>query len=227
MEYFISIGNSCPCAFAIKNANLRLASYPFDWVLLDQEKLTSILDNNFADFLNRKLYNHKDKICTKQKCVESCNHDIYGDFFRHHCPLCFDEHYNYLCRCVNRFRAVINNTENKINFVYMNNNANIQLLLETLEKHVKANWKLIVIECYEKSPTRYCKIVTLSQKFDHYQVFGMSYNIGVRYYDKTDNEVIKKILNSYSNKKIISENEHNNLWPYRYWNRKTKRCSCF
>ncbi len=62
---FVSLGSHCEVASALKRNQLRYKAFPFDWLVsLNTDGLVSLLDRDFADFLNPQyifpdpLYSH-------------------------------------------------------------------------------------------------------------------------------------------------------------------------
>jgi len=94
------------------------------------------------------------------------------------------------------------------------------MLTETLEAHVDATWKLVVLECYQGCQRRTCEYVSLTERVDHYCIHAPSVNGGVRYKDPIDNDMIRYILRSYSKRKDVAEeivHESRTIWPYKNW----------
>lgn len=102
INYVVSVGRACPCAFAIKTANLKLFSCPFDWIVSSPWMVESCIDDDFKSYLDKTQYYH-----TVDRNGSYCHHKMYGlGVFNHHCPLHKPEHHAYLQRCVDRFRKV-------------------------------------------------------------------------------------------------------------------------
>lgn len=50
---YISLGEDCQVALSMRDLNVRLAAYPFDWMISsDFDKLTQAFREDFVDFLN-------------------------------------------------------------------------------------------------------------------------------------------------------------------------------
>lgn len=246
-SHYISIGQACPCAYALKVNELRSGSYPFDWIFTDTSVLKDCLSNDFKVFLDESQYYHNNKeYCSDPLRRSHCNHMTYGDkFFRHHCPKCFKEHHEYFKRCVTRFQNVINNKENKILFIWMNifnndmkcdtkNVIEDEILVDIMDylhNHVSASWKLLILECYQNCDFRKSIIIESNEKYSWVQINCKSYNTGVKYKDIIDNEMIKYSLKMFcdiprQNNNINQVSNENNIWPYSLINKKKRRCCC-
>jgi hypothetical protein len=68
MPIYVPFGKDCVPAFALKNANLRNESLPFDWLLAEPHLLKKSLDNNFSDWFDQdKLFNQPELIKFSKK----------------------------------------------------------------------------------------------------------------------------------------------------------------
>lgn len=239
----ISIGEACPCAYALKANNLRDASYPFDWIFTKPSILLKCMQNDFADFLDKTQYYHENnEKCTDAVKRAQCHHQIYGKaFFRHHCPKCFEDHHEYFVRCVSRFRDSINNEKNNILFVWMNINDKdqekkvsstiqssvLEKIMEYFVEHVKASWKILVLECYQDCDNRQVVIMSETQNYTWIKLEGASKNVGVKYKEPLDNEMISKVLSWFKEQKQLSKDisdnkTSSNIWPYAITSKKKK-----
>lgn len=76
---YISIGADCHAASNLRALGLRKESYPFDWLLIQQnrvfEYINELINTNFEYFTTDLKYNHRGK-------VVSNNYD-YVEFFHH------------------------------------------------------------------------------------------------------------------------------------------------
>lgn len=238
ITHCISIGRACPCAYALKSNGFRDASYPFDWIVADPSIVQECIQDGFVQFLNRSHYYHLEgETCADKVRKAHCHHRVYGQrFFRHHCPLCFDDHYDYFKRSVQRFKDVIGDPDNNIVFVWMSihdtkykddiehiiENGIIQNLIEVFIEHVKAKWHIVVLDCYESCERRKAFVVDQTNK--HHMCTWVklqctSKNAGVRYEDHLDNEMIGRVLSWFVVKEMTRTPENGNteprmIWPY-------------
>ena len=104
IDHVISLGSFCHVGQFLKDNNLKNCSYPFDWVHSNAHMVKSCIDNNFEKLLNKEMYidninNPNDK--------NKCGHLFYHkSMFEHHNPR-NKKDYEYLVRCIDRFRDVL------------------------------------------------------------------------------------------------------------------------
>jgi hypothetical protein len=134
---FISIGPYCITAEILKNFNLRLKSYPFDYIFSSLELVKHSINDNFNIFLDKKYL-------TKGTNNNSTRHEFYcnfldtqllylhhiknnfpsdykvssGDLFFHHNLIDNNIYEKFKKRCDRLINLITNN--NKIVFVYYN-----------------------------------------------------------------------------------------------------------
>lgn len=95
---FVSLGGWCLASHAIKLANLKKASYPFDWIFSNQSLIIDFLKNTEIFSMEHLTLKY-----------EKTHHIKYGAIFNHHSPVTNDNDYQYFRRCVGRFRRLQNN----------------------------------------------------------------------------------------------------------------------
>lgn len=101
----ISLGQNCSSAWYLKQAGLKKASYPFDWVFTSPEIVEDCLADNFGKFLDQSLIKEKQD-------GKGAGHAVYhGNFFNHRSPLRSPDDYDYYARCCDRFLRKINSNE--------------------------------------------------------------------------------------------------------------------
>jgi hypothetical protein len=134
---FISIGPYCVSAGLLKHHNLRLNSYPFDYIFSSLEMVKHCLKDRFNCFLNKTYY-------TKGTSDDSTRHSFYckmldteilynhhikhgypitykvssGNLFNHHNLFDADNYETFKRRCERLLNIIDSN--NKIVFVYHN-----------------------------------------------------------------------------------------------------------
>lgn len=235
--HVISLGHACPSAFALSRNGLRNASYPFDWVISEEDTIKMCIEDNFSLFLDRNQYYHKGREkCLDPKTKSFCHHQALGEnYFRHHCPLCFDDHYAYYKRCVERFREAIKNLSNNILFVWMkiscqHERPDVQKtivndilvsLSETLEKEVLASWHLLIIDCYEAAKFRKMTIEEQTNRYTWVDIECPSVNLGVQFAETIDNDMVSGVLAWFGGvkQKKIKETDSgtSRMWPFYHW----------
>jgi len=109
INYVCSLGPFCHTAGIFKRTNLKLDSYPFDWIFSNCDTILNCLEDNFKTFLDKSYY--------ISATPSRCGHRIYipnDTMWRHHNPLLNEEHYNYYRRCIIRFRILLQKKEHKL-----------------------------------------------------------------------------------------------------------------
>jgi len=106
-KHICSLGTNCHTASLLKRKGVKIESHPFDWILSCPETVIHCIEDNFNIFLNKKYYKITDEFTR--------GHIIYGlNMFHHHNPITVPHHYEYFIRCVDRFRNILNNINNKL-----------------------------------------------------------------------------------------------------------------
>lgn len=108
----ISLGDHCFTSTALKLAELRTYSGPFDWIFSSPDMVIHCLKDDFKTFLDRRFH---EAIPVDKRWdgpdVNLANHIFYKDnygvnsVFNHHDPIT-EEGYAYFQRCVEWFRKV-------------------------------------------------------------------------------------------------------------------------
>lgn len=150
MAYYISLGPNCHAAGNLRNLQLRKFSTPFDWLLTDENKGISYVNDNintsFEKFTTDLEYNKRDKVISKNY--------PYAEFF----------HFNIikeksvedtLKKRAKRFMELISNPDNYIVFLYyyqqhlFNKKSKFDDFFQTLKtfeknENIKAKFRLVV-----------------------------------------------------------------------------------
>lgn len=119
-ETYCSLGGLCHSAQLLKVNGLKKASYPFDWIFSNLQMIEDCISNDFKTFLDKSQYSDYTTNSTLKE--NQCEHNFYGKMlsnpdhniiFNHHNPLSNQKDYEYLERCVNRFRDLLKSDERK------------------------------------------------------------------------------------------------------------------
>ena len=147
-----SIGNHCITALLLKKGNIRSESYPFDWINSNIDVVKHCLEDNFKIFLDKKYY---DRGKTHDNYEQIQNHTYFHDkynndliMFRHRDPLNNISDYQYYQRCVDRFKKILDNKNNKL-FIYCGNidkNNDKILNIEATFKKYTTNYRILFIK---------------------------------------------------------------------------------
>lgn len=115
-KYLVSLGPNCVTAGFIKRLNLKVCSYPFDWIYSSPSIIKDCLENNFKIFLN------KSNIINIKGEKNKCGHKLYDKkMFQHHNLVTSKDDYRYFERCINRFNNVLLSDEQKLFFMFYKN----------------------------------------------------------------------------------------------------------
>lgn len=203
IKYIIPIGSLCHIAFFFKRNNLKVTSYPFDWIFSNLYNVIHALNDDFKSFLNKEHYIDIDD--------KKCGHIIYHpQMFNHHNPLRNQNDYDYFTRCVNRFKITIKTPELKLvaviftNFVDNITTTFTDFIIDMnkkLKKHIK-KYRLLCIVHYSNRPVNHYHF-TQYKNIDFLEVSTISISNGVEFVHPPDNEYLDKIIKEIYNFDLI------------------------
>lgn len=113
IHYIIPFGSQCFSAYYLKSNDLKLTSYPFDWIFSSPIVIFNILNDQFKEFLNKNNYMIQNTESDKN------SHRLYVSdlcMFNHRNPMRNDD-YLYYIRCINRFYDVLKKDGKKLFFM--------------------------------------------------------------------------------------------------------------
>ena len=106
MRYeYSSIGYNCIPAMILKKHKLKVASYPFDWMITQARSLPGVLDDKFAHYIQRENLIKSKENLLEYNTYYSNAEDI---CFVHRYPLSVDADFDYYIRCIERFKCISN-----------------------------------------------------------------------------------------------------------------------
>lgn len=172
VKHVISLGCRCSQASVYRAFGQRRYACPFDWIFSSPKMVIHCLQDDFKQFLDRQLLYQNgssfDAIGLKPGSAPRerrlIGHKFYstltsgvgrGTIFNHRDPLHNDEDYDYLVRCVERFRLALASEERKL-FVILNLNrqlwleADLYQLFEELRRYT-SNFHLMLLDCSSKN----------------------------------------------------------------------------
>lgn len=172
VKHVISLGCRCSQASVYRAFGHRRYACPFDWIFSSPKMVIHCLQDDFKQFLDRQLLYQNgssfDAIGLKPGSAPRerrlIGHKFYstltsgvgrGTIFNHRDPLHNDEDYDYLVRCVERFRLALASEERKL-FVILNLNrqlwleADLYQLFEELRRNT-SNFHLMLLDCSSKN----------------------------------------------------------------------------
>lgn len=204
-----SLGFNCHIAQFLKSNGLKLASYPFDWIMSNTRVVKHCLEDNFVKFLDKTCY-------TELNRPDRCGHNVYCDnMFVHHNPLDNMGDYDYFDRCVNRFKDLLNRKEKKLFMVSIINGEhnvgnkltddikNQFIELNNIIKARTTNYHLLVVVNYpNKNENNY--VLTKTEEIVFLEIDTISLNVGTHYQNENDNIYLYTILKKMYNFKLLS-----------------------
>jgi hypothetical protein len=165
---FVSLGNYCITSNILKDYNIKIESYPFDWMVSCLDNIIDCIENNFENFLDKNNYllinsNQTKNLYYFNNTNSLFNNSILSDH-QHHDLSNLDD-YNYLQRCVNRFNEL--SKYSRIVFIMIqplyltNSNYNIDKinkLYDILFKKFGNKIKLLIFNIIKKNNTEFSEI---------------------------------------------------------------------
>lgn len=121
VSHIASIGSHCVASQFLKNLGLKRYSGPFDWIFSSLPMVVDCLETDFADFLNRDFYVPIPMHQRMGADLNFCDHRLYKErygivsMFNHSDPM-EPQVYDYLVRCVARFRRMLVSNGRKVLF---------------------------------------------------------------------------------------------------------------
>jgi hypothetical protein len=193
-SYVCSLGSNCHTAYYLKLHKLKLASYPFDWVDIRNEKnVLHCLKDDFNTFLDKSYYEAFEK--GKRR------HSFYSyKFFNHKDPM-KDEDYNYYIRCIERFRNLLVLDENKLFVLGFYNLETItdERMKEIVEfnrefSNYAKNYTLLVI--LHKTGTELKHTIKKIENICFLEVETRTPSNGIVFKERGDNDYLEAAINS-------------------------------
>lgn len=161
IHYICSFGPICHTATFMWRNQLKLVSYPFDWIYANHNNIISIIEDDFKIFLDKSYYIDCE---TKYHDVE-CGHSYYdNNMFRHKDPR-NENDYSYYERCITRFRNLLKYDESKLFVIVFTNMQDTEDSYGTVKKNI-----IEFNAIFSKYTTNYTLLVVynLSNKYEHY-----------------------------------------------------------
>ena len=107
IKHTCSLGPFCHSSQILKQADLKICSYPFDWIFSNFENIMHCLKDDFNMFLDKSYY--------KSIGYSKCGHSHYNNqMWWHHNPLYNENDYNYYVGCVKRFKQLLKCEDRKL-----------------------------------------------------------------------------------------------------------------
>lgn len=203
MTIFCSLGFHCQSSKILIRNDLKKESYPFDWMFSNMFIVKDCIENNFIKLLNKKYYIDY----SNKPYNNNCGHSIYKNNLFPHRDMRINSNYNYLTRCIERFRELCISKKEKIflitvistnllNKIYDNlNNLNIKLGKKT------TNFKIVcLVFLYNKNYNDH--YIEINNNIHIIYIYSTSKSDGLQFEKETDNIYVDNIIkNNYVNQK--------------------------
>ena len=197
INYTCSLGSLCHSSQILKRNNLKLCSYPFDWIFSNYDNIIHCIEDNFNIFLDKSYY--QDNHCKENN---KCGHKYYNvNMFNHRDPR-NEKDYNYYVRCVDRFKNLLQKQEHKLFimiFINMNNiDENIKNnIIDFNNKFSKytSNYTLLVIFHIPNKQQNH-NIFTYNDNIHFLELHTLSGSGGVEFDNNNDNIYLDNIIKS-------------------------------
>ena len=196
INYIIPFGSQCFSAYYLKNNNLKITSYPFDWIFSNPLVIIDILNDNFSKFLNKDFYVIKDVNSKINR------HSIYLPdliLFNHRNPY-NDKDYIYYLRCIDRFYNVLQKNDNKLflltflDNVIKNEIENIFLLKDKISTLTK---NFYIISIFQEKKGFQTKEIYKYDNIIIIQIYTIDFSDGVIFLNNSDSEFYRNIINEF------------------------------
>jgi hypothetical protein len=209
INYVSSLGSLCHCSQLLKRNNLKLVSYPFDWIFSNSDNVIHCLEDNFNIFLDKSYYIN---ISKGKRGKSKCGHSKYNNrMFNHHNPLTNIDHYNYYVRCVDRFKNLLQEQEHKLFIMILINMNNIDddkknKMIEFNNRFSKytSNYTLLVI-FHIPNKEENDNIFTYNDNIKFLELHTLSRSKGAKFVNNNDNIYLDNIINSKYNFNLKSD----------------------
>lgn len=138
---FVSIGPYCNTADILKQHNLRLKSYPFDYIFSSLSMITHCINDRFNVFLDKQYYSNG-------TTESSTRHSFYCDYldteilYRHHMKYGYDSSYKVSSGNVFNHHNLLNES------IYEKFQRRCARLLDLIDNHKKVVF--VYYNCYTK-----------------------------------------------------------------------------
>ena len=196
INYIVPLGSQCFSAYYLKNNNLKISSYPFDWIFSNPLIILDMLNDNFEKFLNKDNYVIKD-INSKIN-----RHTIYLPeliLFNHRNPY-NDKDYLYYLKCIDRFYKVLLKNDNKLFlFTFLDNEIKNEIenifLLKNKISELTNNFYIIAI--FQQKKGFQTKEIYKYDNIIIIQIYTIDSSDGVIFFNDYDTEFYKNIINEF------------------------------
>lgn len=189
INYVCSFGSFCHTAHLLKRNNWKICSYPFDWILTNCDNIIHAIEDDFKIFLDKSYYIH---ITNTQ-----CGHSYYSkQMWWHHNPLKDIKIYNYVVRCVDRFKQLLHYKEPKLFIMIFNemkeNEKNKIIEFNNKFSTYTTNYTLLVISFITNKERNHT--FTYKDNIHFLELHTTSTTNGIEFENQEDNNYLDNII---------------------------------
>ena len=195
----------CHSSQLLKRNNLKLCSYPFDWIFSTYDNIIHCIEDNFNIFLDKSYYQDIHDNWNTNKC----GHKYYNvNMFYHHDPR-NEKDYNYYVRCVDRFKSLLQQQEHKLFITII---INMNTMDETTKNNMidfnnkfsnyTSNYTLLVIFHIPNKQQNH--VFTYNDNIHFLELHTLSSSGGIEFSNNDDNIYLDNMIKSNYNFNIKS-----------------------
>jgi hypothetical protein len=207
MTLFCSLGFHCQASKILIRNNLKIESYPFDWMFSNINIIKDCIEDNFKKLLDQKYYiDYHNKFYNN-----NCGHSLYKNNLFPHRDMRVKHNHEYLKRCVDRFNCLCKSNKEKIFLITIihsslitNINDNLNNLKKLLGKKT-TNFKIVCLFfLYSKNYNDH--YIEINDNIHIIYIYSTSKSDGLKFEDERDNIYVDNILltNYTKNKNVIN-----------------------
>ena len=183
IKYSCSLGPCCHSSRLLKTNNLKLESYPFDWIFSNIDSVFECIDKNFENFFTSDFnFFHHSPLSTVHDIDNTDNTDN-----------------QYFCRCISRFKKMISCDGVKL-FVYSCINQKIyenkinhaKEIKNKLDKYVDNYILLYIYNCCEQTIPSHK--LTIHDNIHYLELYTVSVSNGDHFRRKCDRNYINNLI---------------------------------
>ena len=203
---YCSIGEFCHAAALLKDNGLKHASFPFDWIFSSVDMVKHCIEDDFKMFLSKSEYSSN---VLEHGLAEHAfyatmvqNHQEEGKknvVFNHHNPLVNEEHYSYFQRCVDRFRNLLQSSEEKTFVLFQRGTSDLTstvynaLMLSEFFKKYTSNYTVLVIR-HNVTGVQSHKLIK-GENLKFLDLTTVYHSLGTCFDNNEDNQYLNKLFN--------------------------------
>lgn len=198
INYVCSLGSFCHTAHLLKRNDLKLCSYPFDWTVTNCDNIIHAIKDEFNIFLDKSYYIPITEM--------QCGHSFYNPtMWWHHNPLYNEDIYQYVVRCVDRFKKLLRYREHKL-FIMMvrdidENERNNIIEFNNKFSLYTSNYTLLVINSIpnkdDNNNNNKCyHLFTYKNNIHFLDLYTKTSSTGIEFANPEDNTYLDNLLKS-------------------------------